>query len=124
MIKFARILLTVLRWIIILSAILLIIEALYYHATGNYFIYYRLLLRKAENGAEQIATIYHVFNGRRAWLANCFSNYFIPAIVWVSAILSAFDVGWSISYKEKRQIVMCISNIIALLVMLYIILLF
>ena len=121
--KVAIILFSLIRWIVILSAILVIFEAIYFHTTGNYFIYYKLMLRKADNGAEQIHIINEVFNVKRDWLANYFSNYFLPTVMGLSLIISAFDVGCLI-YRGKRQTVMCILNIISFLVILYITLLY
>lgn len=120
--KVVCVLLTLVRCIVIFSAILLMVEVIYFYTVGDYLIYYDLMLRAAKNAAEQIYVIHQVYNVRHDWVAHYFSNYFIPGIRCVSMIISSYDVVCAL-YGNKKRIMMCITEIVATLVIIFITLL-
>lgn len=96
----------------------LVIEAIYFHAVGEYILYYRLWLRSAEHAFEEIAIINEVYNVRQDVCAIAFTVYVAPIIWWISLLTSVCDMI-SVIFN-KKHITMCIIGTIATLIIFYV----
>ncbi len=99
--KIVGILLAVLRIVIVLTAIWLIVEYVYFRATGSYLVYHNLLLRAADNAIEELHIIHEVYNVKKDWLSDCFTNYFVPAVRLAAVPVAVWDLTEAVSGKKK-----------------------
>ena len=117
--KIANMVLSLLNLIGILTSVWLVVEIVHYKLTNDYFLYYKLWLREANNAADEIYIINQVFNVRDGRLPNVFSNYFLPAVIGLSVPL--FLVDTLIALNNRKHILSYIIYSISVLTMLGII---
>ena len=114
----------VLRYIIILSALWLVVDTIYLRITGDYILYYNTLLFAAENVIEQISIIHEVFNVRADKLAIIITDYYYPVVRAVSVILvmlktvSVFDSHTNYKKTAIRYAVDLLSMLVILCITL------
>ena len=108
-------LLSLFKIIVVLTSLWLVVEIIHYKITNDYFLYYKLWLREANNAADEIYIINQVFNVRDGRLPNVFSNYFLPAIMGLS--IPIFIVDTLIVLNNKKYILSYIVYSIAILVL-------
>lgn len=113
--KIACMLLSLFKIIVVLTSLWLVVEIIHYKITNDYFLYYKLWLREANNAADEIYIINQVFNVRDGRLPNVFSNYFLPAIMGLS--IPIFIVDTLIVLNNKKYILSYIVYSIAILVL-------
>mgnify|MGYP002794962579 CR=1 FL=1 len=113
--KIACMLLSLFKFIVVLTSLWLVVEIIHYKITNDYFLYYKLWLREANNAADEIYIINQVFNVRDGRLPNVFSNYFLPAIMGLS--IPIFIVDTLIALNNKKYILSYIVYSIAVLVL-------
>lgn len=109
--------LSVVRFIMIITAIWMLVEVIHYKLTGTYIIYYRLLLRSAQNVEDQIRIIYHAYDTKYDWLLHIFDAYYIPAIIGASIHILAADT--MIALDNKRHLRVCLLDVISILLILF-----
>lgn len=107
--------LSLFNYIVILTSIWLVVEIIHYKVTNDYFLYYKLWLRDANNAADEIYIINQVFNIRDGRLPNVFSNFFLPIVIGLS--IPTFIVDTLIVLNDKKYILNYIVYNIAILAM-------
>lgn len=118
--KIAYTVLSLFNFIIILTSLWLVAEIIHYKVTGDYFLYYKLWLREANNAADEIYILNQVFNVRDGRLPNVFSNYVLPAVIGLS--VPTFIVDTLIILNNRKYSLNYVFYDIAVLIMLGIIL--
>jgi hypothetical protein len=108
--RLVRSLLLIGRALALFTVIWLFVELIYFKSTGEYLIYYIFLRKSTENFYELAYILGKIFNGWRGWLANIFSNYYVPAVFGISILVSLYDIMRTL--ESKRYLVLCVADIV------------
>lgn len=112
--KAMRLVMFILRSILWISAAWIIVEIVYFKLSGEYIAYYKTWLDSARDFGEQLRVLYTVFYDNHDWFANIFTNYYIPAVLFISPIVPAIDM---LSDMDKKRVAAIIIDIVAIAVL-------